>query len=81
MVAPARRVTRPVFLVEDELVTGVQVRRLRENRMAGKRLAAAVAGRDERAGGLRVGRTGWEAHRKSCLTRRRRGAQADGVAR
>ena len=41
--APARRVTLPVFLVEDGLVTDAQVRRLREKRMAGKTLAAAAA--------------------------------------
>lgn len=81
MVAPARRATLPVFLVEDGLVTGVQVRRLREKRMAGKTLAAAVASRDERAGGLQVARTGWEPHRKSYLTLRRRSEQADGMAR
>ena len=34
--APARRVTLPVFLPEDGLVTDAQVRRLREKRMAGK---------------------------------------------
>ena len=41
--APARRVTLPVFLVEDGLVTDGQVRRLREKRMSGKTLAAAAA--------------------------------------
>ena len=41
--APARRVTLPVFLMEDGLVTDAQVRRLREKRMAGKTLAAAAA--------------------------------------
>ena len=47
--APARRVTLPVFLVEDGLVTDGQVRRLREKRMSGKTLAAAaVAGMSER---------------------------------
>ena len=48
--APARRVTLPVFLVEDGLVTDAQVRRLREKRMAGKTLpaAAAAAGMSER---------------------------------
>ena len=40
--APARRVTLPVFLVEDGLVTDVQVRRLREKRMAGKTEAPPV---------------------------------------
>ena len=48
---PAERVTLPVFLVEDGLVTDAQVRRLREKRMAGKTLAAAAAavGMSERA--------------------------------
>ena len=41
--APARRVTLPVFLVEDGLVTDGQVRRLREKRMSGETLAAAAA--------------------------------------
>ena len=79
--APARRVTLPVFLAEDGLVTGVQDRRLREKRMAGKTLAAAVAGKDERAGGLQVAKAGWEPQRKSYLTLRSRSEQADGVAR
>ena len=49
--APAERVTLPVFLTEDGLVTDAQVRRLREKRMAGKTLAAAAAaaGMSERA--------------------------------
>ena len=49
--APAERVTLPVFLREDGLVTDAQVRRLREKRMADKTLAAAAAaaGVSERA--------------------------------
>ena len=49
--APAARVTLPVFLAEDGLVTDAQVRRLREKQMAGKTLAAAAAaaGMSERA--------------------------------
>ena len=48
--ASARRVTLHVFLVEDGMVTDVQVLRLREKRMAGKTLAvgAAAAGMSER---------------------------------
>ena len=48
--AAARRVTLPVFLAEDGLVTDAQVRRLREKRMSGKTLAAAAvaAGMSER---------------------------------
>ena len=38
-----QRVRLPVFLAEDGLVTNAQVRRLRENRMSGKTLAAAAA--------------------------------------
>ena len=63
------RATLPDFLVEGGLVTDVQVRRLREQRMSGKTLAAAAAaaaaGMSERtARHVRI-----EAHR-SCRTGR-----------